>query len=32
VKVAFIGAGSTVFAQTLIGDLLAHGELVPHLG
>ena len=26
-KVAFIGAGSTVFAQTLIGDLLSYPEL-----
>jgi len=27
VKVAFIGAGSTVFAKTLIGDLLSYPEL-----
>jgi alpha-galactosidase len=27
VKVAFIGAGSTVFARTLIGDLLSYPEL-----
>jgi alpha-galactosidase len=27
VKVAFVGAGSTVFAKTLIGDLLSYPEL-----
>jgi alpha-galactosidase len=26
-KIAFIGAGSTVFAKTLIGDLLSFPEL-----
>ena len=26
-KIAFIGAGSTVFAKNLLGDILAYGEL-----
>jgi len=31
VKVAFIGAGSTVFAKTLIADLISFPELADHL-
>ena len=30
-KATFIGAGSTVFAQNLIGDLLGFIELAAHL-